>query len=62
MVALKRRMVSWEAVKRAGVKSTRASAKLENRVVPEGHVRSAAVQRYIDEHARGHWTPREDSP
>lgn len=45
----KRVVVSDEAVKRAGRRSTRASAKLEGREVPVDHVRSEAVQRYLDE-------------
>lgn len=47
-MARKRVTLSAEAVKKAGLRSTRASAKLENREVPVGHVRSEAVQRYID--------------
>lgn len=35
------------AVKCAARRNTAASAALENRVVPEGHVRSAAVERYL---------------
>ncbi|POX75470.1 hypothetical protein C3475_03205 [Mycobacterium kansasii] len=44
---VKRVVVSPAAVARAGRRSIRASAKLEGRVVPEGHVRSAAVERYL---------------
>ena len=32
------------------VKNTKASARLEGREVPEGHVRSQAVEQYIAEH------------
>lgn len=48
-MARKRVVVSAAALKKAGRRSTRASAKLENREVPVDHVRSEAVQRYIDE-------------
>lgn len=43
---MKRRILT-EAIKAAAVQSTKASAKLEDREVPPGHVRSAAVQQYI---------------
>jgi hypothetical protein len=43
----KRVVVSKAAVKKAGVRSTKASAKLEGRVVPSGHRRSAAVKAYL---------------
>lgn len=46
---MKRRTVSEAALSKAGSRSTKASAKLEGREVPEGHVRSEAVQRYLDE-------------
>lgn len=39
--------MSKAAVKKAGMRSTRASAKLEGRVVPAGHRRSAAVAAYL---------------
>jgi hypothetical protein len=45
----KRVVVSEKAVKIAVRRSTRASAKLENREVPADYVRPEAVQRYIDE-------------
>ena len=45
---MKRRTVSEAAVNKAGARSTKASAKLEGREVPEGHVHSEAVQRYLD--------------
>ncbi|MCK0177102.1 hypothetical protein [Mycolicibacterium sp. F2034L] len=49
---VKRRVVvSSEAVKRAGERSTRASAKVEGREVPADYVRPAAVQRFLDDHA-----------
>jgi len=44
---MKRRTATDEAIKAAGARATKASAKLENREVPAGHVRSAAVQEYI---------------
>lgn len=43
----KKVVVSKAAVKKAGMRATRASAKLEGRVVPAGHRRSAAVQAYL---------------
>jgi len=43
----KKVVVSKAAVKKAGMRSTRASAKLEGRVVPAGHHRSAAMQAYL---------------
>lgn len=43
----KKVVVSKAAVKKAGVRATKASAKLEGRVVPTGHKRSAAVEVYI---------------
>lgn len=46
----KKVVVSKSAVKAAGVRATKASAKLENRVVPAGYTRSAAVQAYIAKH------------
>lgn len=45
----KRRVVSKAAVKRAVVRSTKASAKLERRVVPATFVREARVERYLAE-------------
>lgn len=44
----KKVVVSWTAVKNAGSRATRASAKLERRVVPVGHKRSAAVAAHIE--------------
>ncbi|MCF6390617.1 hypothetical protein L2K20_26920 [Mycobacterium sp. MBM] len=46
-------VVSKAAIKAAGVRATRASAKLEGRVVPEGHRRSAAVKAYLASIAAG---------
>lgn len=43
----KKVVVSKAAVKAAGVRATKASAKLEGRVVPDGHRRSAAVKAYL---------------
>ncbi|MCH9731455.1 MAG: hypothetical protein K0U84_17580 [Actinomycetia bacterium] len=43
----KKVVVSEAAVKKAGLRATRASAKLEGRVVPPGHKRSAAARAYI---------------
>lgn len=47
---LKTVVVSQEAVKRAAVRSTKASAKLEGRVVPADHRRSVAVVAYLAKH------------
>lgn len=47
--AVKRRVVSKAAVKRAAVRSTKASAKLEHRVVPATFVREARVDRFLEE-------------
>lgn len=43
----KKVVVSRAAVKKAGMRATKASAKLEGRVVPAGHHRSAAVEAYL---------------
>ena len=43
----KKVVVSRAAVKKAGMRSTKASAKLENRVVPAGYVRSASVSKFL---------------
>ena len=48
-VTARRVVVSKEALKRAGARSTKASAKLEGREMPEGYVRPASVQRWIDQ-------------
>jgi hypothetical protein len=44
---VKRRVVTKEAVKRFAVRSTKASAQLERRALPEGFVRSAQVKRFL---------------
>lgn len=54
MLAMVRRTVQKAAVskvvvKKAAGRATRASAKLENREVPAGHVRSAGVKRILAE-------------
>lgn len=43
----KKVVVSNAAVKKAGIRSTKASAKLEGQVVPAGHRQSAAVKDYL---------------
>lgn len=43
----KKVVVKEVAVKKAVARATKASAKLENREVPAGYVRPAAVARYI---------------
>lgn len=43
----KKVVVSKAAVKRSGVRAVKASAKLEGRVVPAGHQRSAAAKAYL---------------
>jgi hypothetical protein len=43
----KKVVVKKAAVKKAVIEATKASAKLENREVPAGYVRPAAVARYI---------------
>ena len=47
---MKRQTVSPAALRAMAVKNTKASARLEGREVPEGHVRSQAVEQYIAEH------------
>ena len=48
VVAVDRRhVVTKDAVKRAAAQATKASAKLENRVVPAGFVRSSAVKCFL---------------
>jgi hypothetical protein len=44
-----RRVVKKDVVKRIAVRSTKASAKLENRTVPAGYVRSASVKKFLAE-------------
>lgn len=48
----KRVVVSAESVKAAGRRSTKASAKLAGHEVPEGHIRSPAVDAYLAEVSR----------
>lgn len=43
----KKVVVSKAAVKKAGARATKASAKLEGRVVPANHRRSTAVKAYL---------------
>jgi hypothetical protein len=45
--AAKKVVVKKAAVKKAVARATKASAKLENREVPAGYARPAAVARYI---------------
>jgi TnpA family transposase len=48
VLAVKRRhIVTKDTVKRAAARSTKASAQLENRVIPAGFVRSSTVQRFL---------------
>lgn len=44
---MKRKDVTHEALRRAAMRSTRESAALENRSVPEGTVRSERVERFL---------------
>lgn len=44
---MERRVIDKNAVKRSAVRSTRASAKLEGRVVPQKFVRSAKVESFV---------------
>ena len=44
---MKRVTVSPSAVKAMARKHTKASARLEGREVPDGHIRSESVERYI---------------
>ena len=46
---MKNRRVDSGAVKRAVAQSTRASAQLEQRVVPKGFVRSERAQKFLTE-------------
>lgn len=55
---MKRRVVTDAALKAAGRRSTRASARLEGREVPEGHVRSAAAEEYLADIAAQRRTAR----
>ncbi len=48
VLAVKRRhVVTKDTVKRAAARSTKASAQLENRVIPAGFVRSSTVKRFL---------------
>lgn len=44
---MQRITVSKKAMRRAVIRSTKASAKLENRAVPSGFVRSAKVEQFL---------------
>ena len=46
---MKVRVVTKEVVKRFAVRSTKASAKLERRVVPASYVRSAQIKQFLAE-------------
>lgn len=59
-VVAKRVVVSQAAVREAARRSTRASYALEGRVVPDGFVRSAAAQRYLDELVQGRLRHQEE--
>jgi hypothetical protein len=48
-VEIKKRVVTREAVKRFAARSTRASAQLERRTLPDGYVRSSKVERFLAE-------------
>lgn len=48
VLAVRRRhVVTKDTVKRAAARSTKASAQLENRVIPAGFVRSSTVKRFL---------------
>lgn len=44
---MKRRTLTAEAIKAAGSRATKASAKLEDREVPPGHLRSATLPNQV---------------
>lgn len=44
---MKRKNVTIEALRRSAMRSTRASAALENRAVPAGTSRSERVERFL---------------
>ena len=44
-----RRVVNKEAVERFAARSTKASAALERRTVPDGFVRSVKVQKFLND-------------
>jgi hypothetical protein len=46
---MKRRVIDKEAVKQSVARSTKASAQLERRTVPDGFVRSLQAQQYLAE-------------
>jgi hypothetical protein len=46
-------VVSAAAVRAMGRRNIRASARLAGREVPEGHLRSAAVAKFLAEHSSG---------
>jgi ribosomal protein S17 len=46
---VKKASVKKAVIKKIATRATKASAKLENRQVPAGHVRSAGVQRLLAE-------------
>ncbi len=46
---MKRKNVTIEVLRRAAIRAIRASAALENRVVPEGTPRSERVDRFMAE-------------
>ena len=49
VMIVERRVVDRAAIKRAVARSTRASAQLERRVVPNGFVRSERAERFLAE-------------
>lgn len=50
---MKRHSVDSEAVKRAVARSTADSARLENRELPDGFVRSAGAEKFLAERRTG---------
>lgn len=46
---MERRAVTREVIMREATRSTKASAAIEGRTVPAGFVRSAKVQKFLDE-------------
>ncbi|MBY3555206.1 hypothetical protein HGI15_17640 [Modestobacter lapidis] len=46
---MERRVVNKKAVQRSVIRSTKASAQLERRIVPTGFVRSERVERFLAE-------------
>jgi hypothetical protein len=49
VLVVPRHAVTKDVVKQIALRSTKASAKLEDRAVPAGYVRSAAVKRFLAE-------------